>query len=150
MGTIHSLYNRIKAMDTDKIVHDSLNETKDTISDLNAEQMAKGLRSDGEQIAPFYKPLTIRLKQEFGTGIGSITDHVTLYNEGNFYKGIKTDIAGEKIITDSTDPKSAKIKKKYGEKVFGLNERSNQEYKERLQPVFLSKIEAATGLKMKK
>ncbi len=143
------MYNKIKAIDTDKICVDSLRDTKETIADLNAAQLFTGLRADGSEILPNYTPFTIELKKLKGQPI----DRVTLRDTGAFYQAITTNITQDKVVTDSTDEKTAKLKKKYETskgKLFGLNHESKVEYlQQQLRPAFKKKMEAATGLKLK-
>jgi hypothetical protein len=149
MATVLGLYKKVKAIDTDKACIDSLRETKETIADLNAVQMFTGLRADGTEILPDYKNLTIEIKKTKGQP----TDRVTLRDTGAFYQGINTTITQTSVITDSTDPKTEKLKKKYETskgKIFGLGGEYHNEYmNEQLRPTFKKKMEAATGLKLK-
>ena len=126
----------------------SVSDTSGSYSDLNAEQMSQGLRADGNEIIPSYRPLTIRMKQLFGKGLGAVTDRVTLYNEGDFYRGIKTTVEGLQVVTTSTDKKREGLEEKYGD-IFGLSQRYKQEYvEEYLRPYWKEIIQRETGLKL--
>lgn len=149
MATIASMLNKIKSVDISTIAIASILETKETIGDLNIEQMNKGLRSDGSEILPSYSDLTIQIKKEKGQP----TDRVTLKDTGSFYEGVKVNISGEKIDITSTDEKTAKLNKKYSKSkgnIFGLSDKFKREYlNEKQRPSFKKKVELATGLKMK-
>lgn len=86
----------------------------------NLNQLAEGLRPDGTKIARKgvlyypYAPLTVALKSE-KTGLSGVTDHVTLYDEGNFYAGIAAKRQGADIITTSKDEKADALELFYGE-----------------------------------
>ena len=146
--TIAALHTKIQKLNTDQIAVDCLNATKESIADLNAEQMFTGLRADGSEILPDYKNLTIEIKE----AKGQPTDRVTLRDTGAFYAGIKTSITQTSVITTSTDPKTEKLKKKYETskgKIFGLGGEFRQTFiDEVLRPVFKKKMQEATGLKL--
>lgn len=149
MATIVGLLNRVKAFDASKAAVAVISETKETIADLNVEQMNKGLRSDGSEILPSYTALTIEIKKEKGQP----TDRVTLQDTGDFYKGVYVDIEGDKIKTFSTDEKAAKLNKKYSKakgNIFGLSNPFKREYlNEKARPNFKAKVLLGTGLLMK-
>ena len=91
------------------------------IVDLNLSQMKDGIDSTGTAIAPPYSPFTIMMKKV----IGQPYDRVTLFNEGDFYRGGFLDITNFPAKIDSKDEKSTELKYKYGEDIFGETE-SNQ------------------------
>ena len=146
MGTILNMLRRFEALDTDKICIEALQETKETIADLNAEQMNKGQKADGKEINPQYSQTTVEIKRKKGQP----TDRVTLKDTGAFYQGIYVSVDSSRVVTESTDSKSTGLQKKYGENIFGLNDLFKREYlNEKLRPSFKNKIELATGLTMK-
>lgn len=146
MGTIRGLYDRIAALDTDKVSATAIEETKDTIEELNLEQMYAGQNADGGEILPEYTPLTRFLKQEKGQP----HDRVTLADEYNFYHGVRVEVVDDKVVTDSTDGKSQMLQEKYGKNIFGLNVNHKSIYIENtLRPAFARNIEMLTGLTMK-
>jgi hypothetical protein len=147
--TIPSLYNKVKALDTDAIIEQSIVETKETIADLNAEQLFTGKRSDGSEILPSYSDRTIAIKEQKGQP----TDRVTLRDTGSFYQGIRVEVEGARIVINSTDEKNESLNKKYSTakgNIFGLSIPFKREYlNEKLRPTFKNKISQATGLIMK-
>ncbi len=146
MGTIKSLYDRVNSLDIEQVSVNAIEETKDTIEELNQEQMYSGENADGGDIKPFYTPLTQFLKQRKGQPY----DRVTLLDTGEFYAGIRVEVVGDTVVTDSTDSKSQKLKAKYGESIFGLNREKKGIYVENsLRPAFSRNIEMVTGLKMR-
>lgn len=146
--TIAALQRKVQKLNTDQLAVDCLTETKESIADLNAEQMFTGLRADGSDILPSYKDITIEIKKLKG----QVTDRVTLRDTGAFYAGITTTVTQNSVITTSTDPKTEKLKKKYETskgKIFGLGGEFRQRFiDEKLRPVFNKKIGEATGLKL--
>jgi hypothetical protein len=145
--TIKGLYNRINNLDTNKVIVDSLEATKDSIADFNAEQLHHGLRSDGEEIGPdyasdAYAAMKNRMNPLPGAGVPD------LYATGSFVQNIKVDVGSDKITTESSDDKSPMLQKKY-KKIFGLSKPYKREYlNESLRPTFKKNMEKATGLKL--
>lgn len=139
--------NRFANLDTDKICISAVERTKDTIADLNAEQMFKGLRSDGSEITPDYSDVTIAIKEEKGQP----TDRVTLRDKGDFQNELYADIQGDKLIINSRDEKAAALDKKYSKakgSIYGLSGPFKREYlNEKLRPEFKKLMQNATGLK---
>ena len=145
--TIKAVLDRVQNFDASKAITEAIIETKDQIADLNAEQMNRGLRSDGSEILPSYSDLTIQIKKEKGQEF----KHVTLKDTGSFYAGIEVTVTGDKLNITSTDSKTAKLNKKYSTSkgnIFGLSPKFKREYT-RLRPAFKKKVLAATGLLMK-
>ncbi|HUR65464.1 MAG TPA: hypothetical protein VMZ03_03870 [Chitinophagaceae bacterium] len=146
MSTIRGLYNRIQKVDTDQIIAESLEDSASGFVGKQQDQMYEGINSDGSEREPAYSPVTIALKRIKGQR----TDVVTLHDTGDFYRGQYIDVRNDIIIEDSADVKTAKLVKKYGEKMFGLSKPFKIMYlDEDLRPVFKNKIESATGLVMK-
>jgi hypothetical protein len=147
MGTIAALRRRVEELNMEKVAVASITATQDSIADLNAEQMIKGLRSDGSDITPSYTEYTKELKRLKGQP----TDRVTLRDIGRFQAAMFTKLQGLEVITGSADLKSAKLEKKYSKSkgsIFGLSERFRAEYiRENLRPAFQKQITDLTGLK---
>ena len=140
----------LQQLDVEAIAISTLEESEKAMADLNAEQMAKGLRADGSEILPSYSDLTIELKSE-KSGLAGVTDRVTLYDTGEHYKQLYANVQGDEIEWGSRDEKSAKLQKKYDTakgSVYGLTSDSRDELIN--GPVGTSwknKIETQTGLK---
>lgn len=140
----------LQSLDIEAIAISTLEENEEAMANLNAEQLARGLRADGSEILPSYAPLTIEIKSE-KAGLAGVTDHVTTYDEGGHYAELYAEVKGDEIEQGSRDGKSAKLQKKYDTKkgsLYGLTTDSREELIN--GPVGASwrkKIEAATGLK---
>jgi hypothetical protein len=149
MATAGDLLDSLTAMDVQKIAIDTLIANENTMASLNEQQMFAGFRNDGSQILPDYTKLTIKIKEEKGQP----TDRVTLRDEGDHYAGLYAEVQGNAgtIEYGSTDPKSAKLQKKYDARkgsIYGLDEASRNELMElHVRPLWEEKIERATGLK---
>jgi hypothetical protein len=124
----------VEAFQVQKVAVKSLEQTKETIADLNVEQMISGIRSDSSDILPTYKDITIYLKKQKRQP----TDRVTLRDTGEFQRLTYVRVTDTSVIIDSSDEKSDKLQKKYGKKIFGLSDNFKSEYiREKLNPAFL-------------
>jgi hypothetical protein len=137
MATILNALQRFEALDLEKVTTDSLTDTEEQLVEHNQSQMYYGEDAKGVEIGPAYKPLTVFLK----TQKGQPTDRVSLYDEGDFYAGMYAKVQGNEIVFDSTDSKAAKLKRKYGEAIFGLNDPTRNNYIIKiLRPEFMNKV----------
>lgn len=128
MATIAGMLERVAALDLQQAAVTSIENTSGAISDLNAEQMSKGIKSDGNEITPPYSLFTIIEKLRAGTGLGKVTDRVTLFQTGAFYRGIDTSVKGVDVITTSLDSKTPDLVSRYGAEIFGLSAPFKMEY----------------------
>lgn len=111
------------AAEQEQIVTDN----KDVIADLQAEQWAQGLASDGGQIYPEYAPYTIEQKRG-KPGLSGVTSHVTFYDTGETYRLLTAMInSGHYTITAATF-KFDKIIKRSGKRVVGLTYDSREKF----------------------
>ena len=161
MATTKQLLDRVKALDTDKVINEALDETMDAIEGINRERMLDGVKADGKMM-PHYSKKSVEV---YGKPDGPIK----LFDEGKFQAGLVSKRDGNNIHTASTDttlietylpdtgeflsmPKNQFLVENYGENIYGLGQ---GEYKkkyqdEHLRPSMNKKITAATGLKFGK
>lgn len=148
MGTINNLRRKFESLDTDTVVRRSLENTTEQLANTQAEQMMRGLDANGNPIGQYRSPVYAEVKNRMNPLPGFGVPDLKL--TGAFYRGITAKVSGELVITDSTDPKSADLQKKYGKEVFGLDGQYKGEFiREALRPEFGALMEQATGLKMK-
>ena len=147
MATIKAVLNRVKALDVQAVAVDSLRETSDAITEAVQRQALAGLRSDGSRILPEYSDLTISIKKEKGQP----TDRVTLYDTGDYFRSMRTDVSANAVITTASDEKAENLRKKYGTrggKLLTPGGKFKQGYiDDTLNPVFMRKIKKAIGFK---
>lgn len=148
MDALEVLEN-LEQVNVRQIAVDSFNEVKEVAADLIATQLSQGLRSDGSELLPSYAPLTIELKKQ-KSGLASVTDHVTLFDTGDFYQEIYAVAEGDDIEYGSKNEKAEKLNKKYSTSkgsIFGLDDDSADELVEgHLKPTFYDNAHEATGL----
>lgn len=114
----------------DRIVIDKCKPHKEAIMKLNFEgQIALGKTYLGTEITPPYRFTTIAIKTEKH----QITDHVTLYDEGNFYYGRNIIFKATQFDITSKDKKTKALTEKYDD-IFGLTIENLSEVSAMIKP----------------
>jgi len=135
--TIDRLISNIEALDFNRVIRETVEETVQELTKYQQDQLFAGLRSDGNTIYPSYTLLT----EEIKSGKGQPTDRVTLKDTGAFYRGITVTASANSVKITSTDSKTEMLEKKYSEEIFGLNEDSAAKYSENeITPIATKKI----------
>lgn len=104
----------------EKVVRDAAPQ----IEDKNIEQLQRGQRSD-DSFLPNYSETSV-------TVYGKPRGPIKLYDQGDFYQGIKVDVHDYKLDIYDTDSKTPKLTEKYDTsagKVLGLSDESIEELK---------------------
>lgn len=146
MATIKAVLTNFQKLDIENVARKTIDETKETIVELNKEQLFAGKRSDGTDIKPAYSGFTINEKEKKDQPY----DRVTLKDTGAFYAGITVKVEGDKIIENSIDEKNDELFDKYATSrgnIFGLSTPYKKEYvNDQLRQAFRGNIKAVTGL----
>ncbi len=142
--TTRQLLDKVNALDTDKVINDSLDETMDAVEDINRERMLDGVKADGKMM-PHYSYIS-------RTVYGYPDEPIKLKDTGAFQAGITAKREGENIAQDSTDSKTDMLVERYGDEILGIGKGTykKQYQDEHLRPTLNKKITAATGLKFGK
>lgn len=104
-----------------------IEENDHILIDMNTAQLYEGLNSKGQSldsIGGSYAPLTIEIKKTKGQP----TDRVTLKDEGDFYKGFYVKTTDGMWQISSSDDKTDKLIKDWGEDIFGNTEDDEKEF----------------------
>lgn len=136
MTTVDDMIGRIRTLNVKEVSYESVVESKDEITDIQREQMYKGLNAEGKKIGRYRNAKYARVKNEMNPlpGIG-IPD---LKLTGAFYSGFTTDVTPESFSTFSTDEKNSELIVKYDP--FGLDKESESEYADKLRPVLVKNV----------
>jgi hypothetical protein len=149
MATIAGMIRKFESLDAYSIAAEAADETKDNFVSLNAEQMHKGLDSEGEKIGEYRSELYAEQKHRINPlpGFGFVDLRLT----GAFYEGMYMRVEGDSLLEGSEDEKAEGLEEKYGKAIFGLSAPFSREYiNEFLRPVFVRRMEDATGIKFGK
>lgn len=82
------------------------------------DRLWRGLNADNEIIVPEYAESTIKTKKRKSLPY----DRVILYDTGMFYQSIFAKVEGNELVIDTPWEDVKYLKKKYGERIFGLTE----------------------------
>lgn len=127
----------------DSILIEEARKDGGEIVKLQEAQMFEGKTSEGTDITPPYTYKTIQIKAEKH----QIADRVTLRDTGAFYAGIKLDGRKKSITVSSSDRKTKKLKAKYGDEIFGLNEEKKGTFIQTfLKPRMQTRFKQAIGI----
>lgn len=110
----------------EEIILSIVKKNESALLDLNTSQLYEGLKADGTKITPEYSDLTIARKQI----LNQPTNRVTLFDEGDFYRGFFAETQKFPIIISSSDIKTEKLDAKYGPNLFGLTGENKKEFAE--------------------
>lgn len=138
MRTVADMLEAAEKINIPYQVQLSLEAARQEYIQLQQEQLYSGIKEDNTDITPAYTPLTVKIKKTKG----QITDHVTLRDTGDFYKGIYITVdSPDKFTVDSKDVKSVGLQEKYTEKIFGLNDESKVQFNPIAQQLLITGIE---------
>ncbi|MEX0598821.1 MAG: hypothetical protein WD512_20220 [Candidatus Paceibacterota bacterium] len=98
------------------IMMEIIKEYSPEIEDLNAEQLSRGERADGE-ILPDYSPTSV-------TVYGKPPGPIKLYDQGDFWKGIRIKLMADGFEMIGTDSKTAELERDFGKQITGLQKES--------------------------
>ena len=114
----------------EQVVASAIDAHDEDIVELNRTQLQAGQLSTGADIKPFYRPVTIKIKQRKGQA----TDKVTLRDKGGFYAGTFAKRISGGTEVSSTDEKTGRLVDKYTIDIFGLSVASREQLAERIKP----------------
>lgn len=104
-------------LDLDKIVNDIIRKNeKYILSMIKLRLWNYGIDAAGKKILPDYKESTKKAKKEDGKR----SSHVTLRDEGDFYRSMIILFDGNKILISATDDVTGILINKYGVDILGL------------------------------
>lgn len=130
------MIKRLSSLDVKNESFIAVSETKETITDIQKEQMYHGLNAEGKRIGRYRTMKYALAKNSMNPlpGLG-IPD---LKLTGAFYAGFKTEVDPEVFRTFSTDIKNEALTEKYDP--FGLDQESKAEYGGKLKPVLVKNV----------
>lgn len=144
MATILSMLRRFEALDTDKVITDTMQQSTDAIADTSAEQINSGIKSDGTEMPDY----SFRSVFQYGKQPGPIR----LRDKGSWQAGKYAAVVGDRLVISSTDPKNDMLENnpRWAGQIHLLSDKYKAEVmREAVRPAFKQNIEQATGLKMK-
>lgn len=89
----------------------AIEQDKEWIEERNRKQLIKGTKADGTAMPRYVN----------GSKQPNAPGKIVLFEDGDFHRGIKTEVGKDAFDNTSTDSKTAFLKPKYG-KIFGLTD----------------------------
>jgi hypothetical protein len=142
MVSISEKVARLERVDVDNIVDSSLREIEDFILELNQKQLYDegviNVKQPGKREK--YAASTIRAKQKRATY--KKTEFITLRWDGDFYESFKLIIFDKVFVIQATDLKWANWLEPNPrfENALGLTEKSRDELRKEILPVFIKQL----------
>lgn len=106
------------------IIDSYIKDNEDFIAELNSigQLREKGIDSFGNSLGE-YAPSTIAKKKDKG----QITSHITLEDEGDFYRGFVVKPTSDAFTITSNDNKTFELTYRFGDAIFGLTDENKAE-----------------------
>jgi hypothetical protein len=149
MATVNEVLNALNKLQSnlDQIVDDTIEETKQHLTDDIKEQLFAGTDATGNKITPRYKNAGYAAKKaQLNAKPGLFTPDLRL--SGALYQGLFTIQYEENILIGSSVDYSLVQEERYSIKVFEPNQENLNDFvREEFRPTLVKKIEALSGLK---
>jgi len=149
--TIAELNRRVQSIDLAALKTDAFDAVKDDIVIFNREQLAKGKKSDGEDLGDYGGSY-----REERANAGYQVDYVDLKRTGKFYESIYAQLEGDEFEifnTDNAEKVQALIfggngvrKGGFGEEIFGLTDENKEKTKELSTDEIITIVKNITNL----
>jgi len=128
-------HNILSKLDVEQLAYSIIDDMSVFIADLNRKRLAETGKDSNDNDLQDYSEVTVFLKSKFGKGIGSIVDHTTLFNTGNYHKSIFSEVDGDKLVIDASDSKTGELENKYPDNL-GLTDKEQTLVKEEFETRF--------------
>jgi hypothetical protein len=140
---IGDLLAKIQSVDFMKLFDEALEKVFPNIIQLIQEQLSEGETALGSM--PDYKSDVYANFKEKYVATYKIYPTTDLRVTGNLYEGIFVQNGLLSIEISSRDPKSAKLEKKYGQRIYVLNEKSMDKLRPILYTILMNNYRHAIG-----
>lgn len=139
--TIKDYRDKFKAIDPKKATQAAIEATQRSYIELQKSQLYAGFTVAGTKIGdltPYKSPAYAIYKANKNPlpGLGN----PDLYDEGNEYDGITTEVGSDRISVFSTDSKDPDLQRKYPGALAGLGGPFKAQYIKDLQPVLIKQF----------
>lgn len=121
LKNLESIMKGLSSFNARDEVERIVDENNEVLVQLERDQLSEGIDKDGNPRADSYAPMTVAIKNEYGKGIGAITDHVTFYMTGSLYESLFYKSEGDEFEFTSPLPTYDKMIERIGEDEFGLS-----------------------------
>lgn len=139
------LQKNLSSLDVVDLAYTILDDMSDFITDLNKKRLSETGKDSNDSSIGDYTEYTTILKEQFGSGIGAITDHVTGFSTGESYKSMFASAVGNELIVDTTTSQWQDFEEHYNnDAILGLTPKEQvlvrEEFLKRFYPLLYGKI----------
>lgn len=140
----------LKAYDFAAELEKIVSENAEPLTELLREQLESGKGGDDKPSTVFgstnYERSTISYKQQYGQGLGAVTDRITNYMTGAFYESLKEEVEGQVFEATSDVSYFDEIKAYSDESLLELSEPKRLEFAENVTlPYIKESFQQKTG-----
>lgn len=137
---LKKLISDLQGFDLEREQHIIVVDNRDRIADIQAAQLAEGKDNTGQIRQDEYTPFTVRYKQQFGQGLGRVTDRVTFYMTGKLYASFFTYVSSKTVEVKSPLETYNKMIERIGQQKFGLSPESKNIFRDEIMRPSLADI----------
>lgn len=143
MASIKALYKRVKALRSDEVIQQTLEEKKEDYLDENRKQLYEGFDREGNRLRKYRSAKYARVKNQMNPrpGLGNPDFYVT----GAFYRNRTVTVQGGELITNLNDPKSEDLLKRDPD-IIGLGGPYKIEFMGMLHPALINNFRSKLRL----
>ena len=123
------LSKRIKQINIERAIKESIEAHSNEIADLNTEQLNKGLKADGGTTGDYAN-----------IGYKGRLRPVDLYDTGDFHKSIHAKAFKKAFEIVATDEKTDKLQDRYGDDILGLTDQNVTEAGQIIKETLTNKV----------
>ena len=147
LTNLETIIEGLKTFNAYDEVERIVDDNHEVIVQLERDQLSEGIDKDGNPRNDSYAPMTIALKNEYGKGLGAVTDHVTFYMTGTLYESLFYKSDGEEFTVTSPLETYDKMIERIGEDEYGLSPENRLYFaEEKLMPKFSETFKEKTTL----
>lgn len=116
VSAISILSKRLRRINISSIIAVAIRNNSKEIADLNRDQLLRSERDDTSKIQNQLNKRTTYAPNPKNISKGRVGGTYTLFDKGNFHKGIKAEVTGDEVKAVGKDSNTNKIKAIYDDK----------------------------------
>ena len=122
LTNLENIINGLTSFDTKGEVEKIIGDNNEVLVQLQRDQLSEGVDNTGNMRTDHYAPMTIAIKNEYGQGLGAVTDRVTFYMTGSLYESLFYKQSGDEFEIDSPLETFDKMVDRITPEKYGLDE----------------------------
>lgn len=135
------LGRRLRILEQGKLIEifqDVLNSYSKEITELNKQQLEKGIKAD-ESAMKLYSPKTVKVRQIEGNPVKG--ERIALFDTGDFWSKFWINAYNNELEFYSGDSKTEMLIQDYGESIFGLTTENFKKLGELIMPKVKERVQ---------